>query len=47
MILSGEGLCVRYPGVERAALDRVRVSLEPGELVAIVRSLRSPPLASG
>ncbi len=36
MILSGEGLTVRYPGVERAALDRVRVTLAPGELVAVV-----------
>ncbi|MFN8651113.1 MAG: ABC transporter ATP-binding protein [Gemmatimonadales bacterium] len=36
MILSGDGLTVRYPGVERAALDRVRVTLAPGELVAVV-----------
>lgn len=36
MILAGEGLTVRYPGVERAALDGVRVTLEPGELVAVV-----------
>lgn len=36
MILAGAGLLVRYPGVDRAALDRVRVRLEPGELVAVV-----------
>ncbi len=36
MIARGEGLVVRYPGVEAKALSGVSVSLERGELVAVV-----------
>lgn len=36
MIIRGDGLVVRYPGVNWAALAGVSVSLDPGELVAVV-----------
>ncbi len=36
MIIRGEGLTVRYPGVDAAAISDVTVSLDRGELVALV-----------
>ena len=36
MIIRGEGLVIRYPGVAAAALAGVSVSLDQGELVAVV-----------
>lgn len=36
MIIRGEGLVVRYPGVDGNALSGVNVSLQRGELVALV-----------
>lgn len=36
MIVRGEGLVVRYPGVDARALSGVNVSLDQGELVAVV-----------
>jgi iron complex transport system ATP-binding protein len=36
MILQGEGLTVRYPGADAAALDAVSLALAPGELLAVV-----------
>lgn len=36
MILSAQGLTVRYPGAALPALDGVSIALAPGELVAVV-----------